>query len=219
MHRLTWMLMAALGGASASACQRDRLPPIPVEKYSDQQRQAIRALAADGSKPVPVQVLADRGSPVSGPFVPLMRSPELMLAAKNMGDYLRLKGVLAPRIKELTILVVSREWTQQVEWQLHHPLALQAGIRRDAVEAIADGRRPASLTDDEQAAYDASMEILRYKRMSNQTYQRAVAAFGEQGVVELLALNGYYMLLSAVMNGARTTPSGPIAEPLRPFPD
>jgi 4-carboxymuconolactone decarboxylase len=55
--------------------------------------------------------------------------------------------------------------------------------------------------------------------MSNQTCQRAVAAFGEQGVVELLALNGYYMLLSAVMNGARTTPSGPIAEPLRPFPD
>ena len=207
MHGFTWMLPAGVDVALSSGCRRDGLPPIPVERYSDSQRQAVRAFAVD------------RGVPVSGPFVPLTRSPELMLAAKNMDDYFRSKGVLAPRIKELIILVVCREWTQQVEWQIHNPKALEAGLSREAVAAIADGRRPASLAEDEQTAYDVSLELLRYKRISDPTYQRAVATFGEQGMVELLAVNGYYMLLSTVMNGARTAASGPVVEPLRPFPD
>lgn len=207
MHGFTWMLPAALAAAASPGCRRDRLPPIPAELYSDEQRQAVRAF------------VADRTVPVSGPFVPLTRSPALMLAAKNLEDYFRSKGVLAPRIKELTILVVCREWTQQVEWQIHNPKALQAGLSREAVAAIADGRRPATLSDDEQTAYDLSLELLRFKRVSDPTYQRAVAAFGEQGVVELLAVNGYYLLLAAVMNGARTTAAGPLVEPLRPFPD
>jgi len=207
MHGFTWMLPAGVAVALSSGCRRDRLPPIPVERYSDSQRQAVRAFAVD------------RGVPVSGPFVPLTRSAELMLAAKNMDDYFRSKGVLAPRIKELIILVVCREWTQQVEWQIHNPKALEAGLSREAVAAIADGRRPASLAEDEQTAYDVSLELLRYKRISDPTYQRAVATFGEQGMVELLAVNGYYMLLSTVMNGARTAASGPVVEPLRPFPD
>jgi 4-carboxymuconolactone decarboxylase len=207
MNGLAWMVVTALTGASAPGCGGDRLPPIPVERYSEAQKQAVRALAVD------------RGRPVSGPLVPLMRSPELMLATKAMGDYLRFKGVLPPRIQELAILIVCREWTQQVEWQIHRSLALQAGIRSEIVDAIADGRRPTALSDDEQAAYDVSIEILRNKRVSDDTYRRARAAFGEQGVVELLSVNGYYVLLSAVMNGARTTPSGPVVEPLRRFPD
>jgi 4-carboxymuconolactone decarboxylase len=203
------LMMAALASAPAPGCSRagDRLPPIPVERYTDAQKQAVRALAVE------------RGRPVAGPLVPLMRSPELMLAAKAMGEYLRSKSVLPQRIQELAVLVVSREWTQQVEWQVHHHLALQAGLRPDVVEAIGDGRRPAPLRDDEQAAYDMSIELLRNKRVSDETYRRAVAAFGEQGVVELLGVNGYSMLLSAVMNGARTAPSDPVVEPLRRFPD
>ena len=203
------LIVAALNGAPVSGCSRggDRLPPIPVERYSEGQKLAVRALAVD------------RQRPVAGPFVPLLRSPELMLAAKSIGDYLHSKSVLAPRIQELAVLVVSREWTQQVEWQVHRRLALQAGLRPDVVDAIGDGRRPAALQDDEQAAYDVSIELLRNKRVSDETYRRAVAAFGEQGVVELLGVNGYSMLLSAVMNGARTAPADPVAEPLRHFPD
>lgn len=201
------LILTALAGAPAPGCSRDRLPPIPVERYSDAQKQAVRAF------------VTDRQRPVEGPFVPLLRSPELMLATKRVGDYLRSKSVLPPRIRELAVLVVSREWTQQVEWQAHHRLALQAGLRADVVEAIGDGRRPAALQDDEQAAYDVSIELLRNKRVSDETYRRAVAAFGEQGVVELLGVNGYSMFLSAVMNGARTTPADVVAEPLRRFPD
>jgi 4-carboxymuconolactone decarboxylase len=209
MRLLACIAAAALAASRAPACTRadDRLPPIPLEKYSDAQKQAVCELATG------------RARPVVGHFVPLMRSPELMLATKAMGDYLRFKSVLPPRIKELAALIVCREWTQQVEWQIHHPLALHAGVRRETAEAIADGRRPAALPDDEQIAYDISIEILHNKRVSDDTYRRALAAFGEQGVVELLGLNGYYVLLAAVMNAARTVPPDPATEPLRRFPD
>ena len=200
---------AIVAGPQALACGRggDRLPPIPLEKYTAAQKAAVR------------EFLIDRQRPIFGPFVPLLRSPDLMLAAKEMGDSLRFKSVLPERITELAILVVCREWTQQVEWQMHYPLATKAGLRREIGEAIADGRRPVDMAPDEQAAYDLSTEVLRNKRVSDDTYRRAVAVFGEQGVVELLGLNGYYVFLAAVMNGARTAPPDPTLEPLRRFPD
>ncbi|HWE25239.1 MAG TPA: hypothetical protein VG496_14980, partial [Myxococcales bacterium] len=103
-------------GARAPGCVQaaDRMPPIPLEKYTDAQKQAVRALAVE------------RQQPVYGPFVPLLRSPDFMLATKAVGDYLRLKTVLPRRIEELAVLVVCREWTQQVAWQMHFPLAVQA---------------------------------------------------------------------------------------------
>jgi 4-carboxymuconolactone decarboxylase len=198
-------LVAMLG----SACVRadDRLPALPLDKYTEVQKKAARDFAAD------------RGKTVFGPFVPLLRSPELMLGAKAMGDYLRFKSSLPKRIGELAVLVVCREWTQQVEWQIHYPLALQSGVSREVADAIADGRRPDKLKEDEQVAYDLSIEILRNRRVSDETYRRAVAAFGEQGVVDLLGVNGYYVFLATVMNAARTAVPMIAAVPLRQFPD
>jgi len=203
------LVVALLAGSRAPGCVQadDRMPPVPLEKYTDAQKHAVRELAMD------------RQRPVQGPLVPLLRSPELMLATKAVGDYLRLKSVLPPRIAELAVLVVCREWTQQVAWQMHYPMAVQAGLRREIAEAIADGRRPAEMAPDEQVAYDLSMEVLRNKRVSDETYKRAVAAFGEQGVIELLGVNGYSVLLATVMNGVRTAPPNPALEPLRRFPD
>ena len=203
------LAFAALVAALGSACVRadDRLPPLPFDKYSEVQRKAVRDFAAD------------RGKPVFGPFVPLVRSPELMLSAKAMGDYLRFKSSLPKRIGELAVLVVCREWTQQVEWQIHYPLALQAGLSPEVADAIADGRRPEKLAQDEQVAYDLSIEIQRNRRVSDETYRRAVTAFGEQGLVDLLGVNGYYVFLATVMNAARTAPTVVAAVPLRHFPD
>jgi 4-carboxymuconolactone decarboxylase len=191
------------------ACARadDRLPPLPAGRYTEVQRKAVQ------------EFLRQRGQPVFGPFVPLLRSPELMLTAKSMGDYLRFRSALPKRVGELAILVVCREWTQQVEWQIHYPLALEAGVPREVADAIADGRRPDKLAPDEQVAYDVSIEILRNHRVSDETYRRAVAAFGEQGVVDLLGLDGYYALLAVVMNAARTPAPPTAAVPLRAFPD
>jgi 4-carboxymuconolactone decarboxylase len=203
------MCLSAIGIVALVACARadDRMPPLQIEKYSEVQRKAALEFAKE------------RGKPVFGPFVPLLRSPELMLSARSMGDYLRFRSAVPPRIGEMVVLVVCREWTQHVEWQIHYPLALQAGLPRETADAIADGRRPDGLAADERVAYDLSLEILHNRRVSEETWRRALQTFGEQGVVDLLGLNGYYSFLATVMNAARTRTSDAAAVPLRSFPD
>ncbi len=115
---------------------QDRMPPIPADKLTEAQKKAAEVFAEG------------RGYAVRGPFVPLIRSPEVMLRAKAMGDYLRFKSVLAPRINEMVIIITAREWTQNYEWNAHQPAALKAGLRPEIADAIADGRRPAGMAED-----------------------------------------------------------------------
>lgn len=192
--------------ASPLAAQ-DRMPPIPPDKLTEAQKKAADAFAEG------------RGYQIRGPFVPLIRSPEVMLRAKALSDYLRFKSVLEPRINELAIIITAREWTQQYVWQAHQPAALKAGLRREIADAIADGRRPSGMAEDEEIAYDTATEILRLKRVSDATYARAVAKFGEQGVIDLLGVIGYYNFLAIVMNATRTPLPAGMPEPLRRYPE
>ena len=189
------------------ALAQDRMPPIPADKYTEAQKKAAEEFSGG------------RGYEVRGPFVPLIRSPEVMLRAKAMGDHLRFKSALAPRLSEMIILITAREWTQQYEWVAHHDIAIKAGLRNDIADAIADGRRPVGMAEDEEAAYDMSIEIQRTKRVSDPTWNKAVAKFGEQGVIDLLGINGYYTFLAMAMNAARTSLPAGVAEPLKRFPD
>ena len=186
---------------------QDRMPPIAADKLSDAQRKASEAFAEG------------RGYAVRGPFVPLLRSPEVMLRAKGMGDYLRFKSTLGPRLNEMVILITAREWTQQYEWQAHHPSAIKAGLRREITDAIAEGTRPTGMAEDEEIAYDMATEILRQKRVSDTTWRRAVAKFGEQGVIDLLGVVGYYNFLAIVLNATRTGLPEGVAEPLKRYPE
>ena len=173
------------------------MPRIPADKLTDAQKRAAEAFAEG------------RGYAIRGPFVPLLRSPEVMLRAKAMGDYLRFKSTLAePRLNEMVILITAREWTQQYEWNSHYPAALKAGLRREIADAIADGRRPAAWPRTRRPAYDLATEISALKRVSDATYGRAVAKFGEQGVIDLLGVVGYYNFLAIVMNATRTARAG-----------
>jgi 4-carboxymuconolactone decarboxylase len=194
-------------GAIRLAQAEDRMPPIPAENYTEAQKKAAEEFAGG------------RGYDVRGPFVPLIRSPEVMLRAKAMGDYLRFKSTLPPRLSEMIILITAREWTQQYEWVAHHDLALKAGLRPEIADAIADGSRPAGMQEDEAAVYDMSIEIQRTKRVSDETYRKAVAKFGEQGVIDLLGINGYYTFLAMTMNATRTGLPAGTAEPLKRFPE
>lgn len=184
----------------------DRLPPIAAEKMTADQTKAAEEFAAG------------RGHGVSGPFAVMLRSPEVMLRAKAMGDYLRFRNVLPKRVSEMVILITAREWTQQYEWAYHYTLALEAGVTRDVADAIADGRRPGSMAADEAAAYDFSLELHKNRRVSDATYARALALFGEQGIVDLIGVNGYYSFLAMMMNVARTAPPPGKVAPLEPFP-
>jgi 4-carboxymuconolactone decarboxylase len=180
----------------------DRLPPIPVNAWSAAQRAAAQAVI-DGP----------RGA-LYGPFVPLLRSPELMSCAQRMGEYLRYRSALGTRLSELAILVTARHWNQQVEWAIHAPIAAQAGLPQALIDAIAARRAPPAMAADEQAVYAFCRELHEQKGVSDATWQAALDLFGELGVTDLMGLNGYYAFLAMVMNGAQSAVPPSTAAPL-----
>ena len=191
-------LITALVMSTACAHAQDRMQTIPPEKYNAEQKQAA------------AEFLAARKVPVFGPFEPLMHSPELMNIARSMGDYVRFKPAIGTTLSELVILITAREWSQDYEWHVHAPIALKQGIKKDIVDAVADGRRPVGMSLDEEICYDFTIELHRNKRVSDATYQRAVQRFGEKGVMDMIGINGYYTFLAMAMNTAhfRVPPQG-----------
>ena len=184
----------------------DRLGPIPLEDMTDAQRAAAQAI-----------IEGPRGA-VYGPFIPLLRSPDLMEYAQRMGEYLRYRSAIGVRLSELAILVTARVWNQQVEWAIHAPIAAQMGIPPGVIKAIARRDRPQGMLVDEEVVYDFCMELHRDKGVSDRTYADALALFGEHGVVDLMGLNGYYTFLAMVMNTAQTAAPPSSAEPLPDLP-
>jgi len=185
----------------------ERMLPIQPDKLTAEQKKAAE------------EFQEGRGHAVSGPFAVMLRSPEVMLRAKAMGDYLRFRNVLPKRVSEMVILITAREWTQQYEWSYHYGFALEAGLAKPIIEAIAEGRRPEGMAEDEAAAYDFSMELHRTRRVSDKTYARALQLFGEPGVIDLTGVNGYYSFLAMMMNVARTKADPGRAPPLERFPE
>lgn len=191
--------------STISAMAQDRMPPIPAEKQNAEQRKAAEVFRAN------------RKQDVFGPFVPLHRSPEVMLRAMAMGDYLRYRTVFPTKLNEFIILLTARHFTQQYEWYVHYPIALKEGLAREVADAIADGRRPTGMSSDEELIHDFCTELLRNHSVSDPTYARSVARFGEQGTIEMVGVVAYYTFQSMVLNTARTpVPAG--APVLKPFP-
>jgi 4-carboxymuconolactone decarboxylase len=191
MHRIRRLVATAGAVVAGVACAQERLPTVPPSNYSAQQKQAA------------AEFEAARKVPVFGPFEPLMYSPQLMTQARAMGDYLRYKSAIGATLSELVILMTAREWTQDYEWTVHYPIALKAGIKPEIADAIADGRRPQGLSDDEEIAYQFTSELLRNKRVSDATFARAQSRFGRQGVVDMTGITGYYTLLAMELNVAQ----------------
>jgi len=185
---------AAAAPSAIAAPSADRLPTIAPAHYTEEQKQA----AADFE--------AARKVPVFGPFEPLMHSPQLMSHARAMGDYLRYHSAIGNTLSELVILVTAREWTQDYEWYVHPPIALRAGIKPEVADAIADGRRPAGMSEDEEIVYEYALELQREKRVSDRTFDRAERRFGKKGVVDLTGIVAYYTLLAMHLNAARYQP-------------
>lgn len=159
---------------------------------SDAQRRAAEEMAA-----------GPRGA-VVGPFIAALRSPELMRRLGNLGEYLRYRNRLGPRLTELVILLVARRWNQEFEWAAHAPIAAGQGLAPGVIDAIAAGRRPAGMAEDEAAVFDFVAELDCSQSVSDAAYERAVALFGEAGVVDLVGTMGYYALLAMLMNVAGT---------------
>jgi 4-carboxymuconolactone decarboxylase len=182
------------------------MPPIPESQMTAEQRAAS------------AEVAAGRRGALIGPFIPSLRSPEFMRRLQRLGEFLRYDNTLGPSLSEMLILLVARQWTQQFEWYVHAPIARQSGVGEEVIDAIAHGRRPQTMTHDQEIVHDLFDELQRNRCVSDATYARAVAALGEKGVVELVGIIGYYSTLAMIMNVAQTPAPDDGPEPLHRLP-
>src|SRR3569833_1377400 len=165
--RLSIVVMALAATAAHAA---PRLGPVSPQAYDPAPQRAAKDFATA------------RGQPPSGPFAMLMRSPELMTATRSMGDYLRYHSAFGNTLSEFVILVTARAWSQEYEWNVHAPIAATQGVAQAKIDAIAAGRRPEGMSEDEGICYDFTTELQSTHQVSDATYSRALNRWGEKCV-------------------------------------
>ena len=170
------------------------MPPIAAEAMTPEQRTAASEIAAG------------RRGGLSGPFVPALRSPEFMRRLQRLGEYLRYDAALPPPLREMVILLTARSHRQSYEWSVHEPIARREGLSPSIIVAIESDRRPEDMTRDEALVFEFFAELRSTHDVSDATYTVAVQSFGEQGVIDLVGLIGYYGTLALIMNATRVRP-------------
>ena len=212
--RLTIATLALLASVGAAAAQ-DRFAILQPEQMNAEQKKLLETLVSGpraanyGSDPV-TRVLK------SGPFNAWMRSPELGMRLQAVGEQIRFKSSIPKHLNEFAILITAREWTSQYEWYAHHSLAMKAGLNPQIAEELAAGKRPSNMKEDEAAIYDFCIQLHRNKKVDDAAFARAKGLFGEQGVIDLIAVSGYYAAVSMTLNVAQVpVPDGSV--PLKPM--
>lgn len=167
-----------------------RFPDLAPDQLSPAQTRVAEAIKS-----------GPRGG-IRGPFAVLLRSPELADRVQRLGEHLRFSSSLPPRLNEFAIIINARFWESKYEWFAHRPLAVKAGLAESIADAVARGERPQGMTDDEALVYDFCTTLHRRHFVDDALFERAKAGLGEQGVVDLIGVSGYYTLVSMVLNVA-----------------
>jgi len=170
--------------------KKPRFPELKREQMNEAQKRVHDSLAG-----------GPRGG-VRGPFRALLQSPELADRVRELSDYLRFNTSLPARLNEFAILIAGRFWGAEYEWYAHKPLALKAGLEESIPDDLAQNKRPANMKPDEELVYDFCTTLHRRHFIDGNLFKRAVTMLGEQGVVDLIGVSGYYTLVSMVLNVA-----------------
>lgn len=144
--------------------------------------------------------LSASGGGLPGPFNAWMYSPDIGNLAQELGAALRFKNSLPENLLELAVITVGQYWSAQFEFWAHARLARQAGVSAEVIEAIRIGKRPDFDKAEEAQIYDFVREMLDNKRVCSATYAATRALVGEQGLVDLVTLMGYYTIISFTLN-------------------
>ena len=161
-----------------------RLPDLVPEQLTPEQRRVHDA------------ILSGPRGVVQGPLRVWLNSPELADRSQALGAFCRYGTTLPPRLSELAIVTTGAYWKAGFEWAVHAPIALEAGLDPQAVEAIRKGEPPQLDRADEAALYAFARELLHNRKVSEATYQRAEAELGGRALVDLVGILGYYGLIS-----------------------
>ena len=173
-----------------------RLPPLEAHEMTPGQRRVHDDIAN-----------GPRGG-VRGPFTVLVRSPGLADHVQKAGGYLRYESALPGKLRELAILAVARFWGAGFEWAAHAPIAESEGLDPAVIEAIRVGAAPDFADPAEEAVHAFCVEVLTAREAGDATYAAALDLLGEEGLVDLVGLMGYYCLVSFTLNVFRIEPPG-----------
>jgi 4-carboxymuconolactone decarboxylase len=189
-------LLAALAVAALVALPRTghaeditRFTPLKAEELTPAQKDWADAITAPPRN----------AKFVNPPYRAYIRNPDLAPRLTALSEYLRWHTSLPPRLSELAILITARQWTAQYEWFAHYPLALKAGLDQQVADAIALGKRPDNMKDDEAALYDLATALYVDKKVSDPVYKAALEKFGERGIMDIIGIIGYYGLTSMTL--------------------
>lgn len=176
-----------------------RFPLIPVDQLSAEQRAMYDSIRG-GPRAQLASFSGAAPGPLGGPFNLMLRSPEIGNIVQSLGGAIRFKSSLPAKLNEFAICITARYWTANYEWYAHCKLALEAGLDPAKAQAVAENRRPANMDEAEAIVYDFSHELHHQKSVSDENFKRALDCLGERGVFDLIAVNGYYSLISMVLN-------------------
>ena len=208
-------MMLTIDQSSAQEADR-RFKILQPAEMTESQKDLVKSIQSGPRAKVAGSAANSGGGTVGSPFNVFLRSPELGEHLQQVGSYIRFRSSLGFKLNELAILMVARHWTSQYEWFAHHRLALQAGLDPEIAEAISKSERPKKMGPDEALIYEFTTELLETKQVRDQTFSAVKDRFGEQGVVDLIAVAGYYVLVSMVLNVDRTPVPGNANPPLAP---
>jgi 4-carboxymuconolactone decarboxylase len=179
----------------------DRFTPLTWDRLAPEQQTMVNDLLS-GSR-----------TSLGGPFNVLLRSPDMGNLAQKLGEYVRFRSAVPRRLNEMAILLTAKWWSSQYEWYAHRTAALEAGLNASVIDDIHAGRRPDRMQADEAVVYDFAAELRDHRRVTDATFGRAVGLLGEKGVVDLMAVMGYYDLVSMVLNVDRYPLPGSVPPP------
>ena len=202
MKTVLGLLLAS--GVALPALAAERFPAIPPAEMTPEQKAVMDAIASGPRKSA------------AGPFQAWLVSPELDDRLQKVGDYVRFKSSLPRRLSEFAILLAGRTWNSQFEWAYHYPLALEAGVEPAVLADLAAGRTPTGMSDDEALVYRFTDELRRDKAVSDATFTTLETRFGKRGIIDLVAVQGYYDTVCMTLNVAQVpVPAGSKAPPLQ----
>jgi 4-carboxymuconolactone decarboxylase len=183
-------LMALIAVSSATRAEDvTRFAPLKAEELTPAQKDWADAITAPPRN----------AKFVNPPYRAYIRNPDLAPRLTALSEYLRWHTSLPPRLSELAILITARQWTAPYEWFAHYPLALKAGLDQKIADAIALGKRPDNMKDDEAALYDLATALYVDKKVSDPVYKAALEKFGERGIMDIIGIIGYYGLTSMTL--------------------
>ena len=200
--------LVSIMASQAVGAEQQRFPVLPYDRLTPEQKEWADKIAEPPRN-------AKFTNP---PYNIYLRSPDLAARATAMSDYLRWNSSLPARLSEFTILIAARHWTQQYEWHQHYPLAVKAGLDTAILADMIEGRRPSKLKEDESVIYEFATQLYRDKNVSDDTFNAAVAAFGERGVLDIVGILGYYDLVSMTLIASKAEPPQDDVPRLKPFP-